>query len=90
MIRSAGQRGIEAVTAPELQPQILSIQEKEAMPVDNVTPEEIQAQVDAEAAYHATGAGIVAELPLVKNPTLVITSSNDLTNPPSNEASSLS
>ena len=59
------------------------------MPVDGVTSEEIQAQVEAEVAYHAADAGIVASLPLIKNPTLVITSSNDLTNPPSNQVSSL-
>lgn len=57
------------------------------MPLDGVTAEEIQAQVEAEVAYHAADAGIVAGLPLIKNPTLVITSSNDLTNPPSNQAS---
>ena len=59
------------------------------MPADGVTPEEIQAQVAAEVAYHAADAGIVAGLPLIKNPTLVITSSSDLTNPPSNQASPL-
>lgn len=57
------------------------------MPVDSVTAQEIQTQVDAEVAYHAADAGIVASLPLIKNPTLVITSTNDLTNPPSNQAS---
>ena len=65
------------------------LQEKEAMPADGVTSEEIQAQVEAEVAYHAADAGIVAGLPLIKNPTLVITSSNDLTHPPLNQASSL-
>jgi len=57
------------------------------MPADGVTAEQIQAQVAAEVAYHAAVAGIMSSLPLIKNPTLVITSSNDLTNPPSNEAS---
>ena len=57
------------------------------MPVDGVTAEQIQAQVAAEVAYHTADAGIVSSLALIKNPTLVITSSNDLTNPPSNEAS---
>jgi len=60
------------------------------MPADGVTAEQIQAQVAAEVAYHAADAGVVSSLLLIKNPTLVITSSNDLTNPPSNEASRLS
>ena len=59
------------------------------MPSDGVTPEEIQEQVEAEVAYHAADAGIVAGLPLIKNPTLVITSSNDMTNPPSNQVRAL-
>ena len=68
------------------QPKVI-VQEKEAMPSDGVTTEEIQAQVEAEVAYHDADAGIVAGLPLIKNPTLVITSSNDMTNPPSNQVS---
>ena len=55
------------------------------MPQDDITAEEVRTQVEAEVEYHKAQNSIVAILPRIKNPTLVITSSNDLTNPPSNE-----
>jgi predicted alpha/beta-fold hydrolase len=63
----------------------MPVQEKQAMPQDDVTAEQVRAQVEAEVEYHKAQNSIVAILPRIKNPTLVITSSNDLTNPPSNE-----
>jgi predicted alpha/beta-fold hydrolase len=55
------------------------------MPGDPITGDELGAQVAAEEAYHV-GNGIVPLLPSVKNPTLIVTASNDLINPPSNQA----
>ena len=55
------------------------------MPQDDITAGEVKAQVEAEVEYRKAQNSIVAILPRIKNPTLVITSSNDLTNPPSNE-----
>lgn len=55
------------------------------MPIDPATGDQIRAQVAAELAYHV-GDGIVPMLPSIKNPTLIITASNDLTNPPANQA----
>lgn len=54
------------------------------MPPDRVELGEIQAQLAAEAAYQA-GQGIVPLLPQIRTPLLVITATNDMTNPPSNE-----
>ncbi len=60
------------------------------MPSDGVTAEEIQAQVEAEVAYHTLLTLALWQASRSSRiPTLVITSSNDLTNPPSNQASSL-
>ncbi len=56
------------------------------MPVDVPEVSEIRAQVAAEVEYHK-GDGIVPLLPRVTNPTLVVTASEDITNPPSNQVS---
>ena len=53
--------------------------------MDPPTGAQINEQVAAEQAYHI-GDGIVPLLPGVKNPALIITASDDLINPPSNQA----
>lgn len=54
------------------------------MPDDEVTVSEIKEQVWAEQEYHK-GDGLVPFLPGVTNPTLILTASEDITNPPSNQ-----
>lgn len=45
----------------------------------------MQAQLDAEAAYQA-GQGLMPYLGNLRNPLLVITATNDMVNPPSDQA----
>lgn len=58
------------------------------MPVDTPDVSEIRAQVAAEVEYHKDD-GIVPLLPSITNPTLVLTASEDITNPPSNQVRTL-
>ena len=54
------------------------------MPPDAADVGAIRAQLEAEQAYQ-DGVGIVPVLPTIRNPTLVVTATNDMTNPPSNQ-----
>ena len=55
------------------------------MPPDPADVGSIKQQLEAEQAYQ-DGAGIVPLLPTIRNPTLAVTATNDMTNPASNEA----
>ncbi len=55
------------------------------MPPDKADVGAIKQQLEAEQAYQ-DGQGIVPLLPTIRNPTLAVTATNDMTNPPSNEA----
>ena len=65
----------------------LGAQERSVMPKDPADVGSIKEQLEAEQAYQ-DGQGIVPLLPTIHNPTLVITATNDMTNPPSNQVRS--